>query len=326
MPSGITHMILSRLVLDEVAEARNGKIKQFLNKERGLYILGSVGPDLPYMPTPMQYKKTKELANTMHTSATNSVPLKGLAAAKENFKAGKISEAKALFAFYTGYCSHIVADGIIHPFVRDMVGDYEKAITEHQTLEVKLDVLIADKYFDGDCSSMDIHEELDFLKDSNHSELIFSNYAQLLNEIYPNWHIVADQVKTWSERIDTIFDVATGSFPDWYRGLMGDLGLSHQHINVVRAESKQLIELTLPKLHEGIQPPWNYMNKPLVNIFDDIIPQYLRIFPKVALSAYEYVFENGPEPVNFILEINLDTGRLLTSSNFNEGHAYGRLV
>ncbi len=31
-----------------------------------------------------------------------------------------------MFTFFLGYISHVLADGIIHPFVRDKVGEYSE--------------------------------------------------------------------------------------------------------------------------------------------------------------------------------------------------------
>lgn len=315
-------MMLSREVIEKLRELKDGKIARILNRERGAFVAGSVGPDLPYMPVAI-LKPTSKLADEIHTKSTNKIPLHGLKKAKELFEQGNEKDAKVLFAFYMGYASHLSADGVIHPFVRDMVGDYEQAKIAHRTLEVKLDVLLADHFFDGDCVNMKIHEELSYLKDSANESLIYESFAEAINQAFPGWNIKSDIVEKWVVNMDVLFDVASGSFPAWYRDIFGEKGLVHKQLDEIRLEKESLIILKQPKPHDGFDLPHNCYKKPVVNLIDDVIPVYFSVFPKIAFSVYEYVFENGPEPTEAILEINLDTGRLLAQSDFNSGPAYG---
>ncbi|MAF79233.1 MAG: hypothetical protein CME60_13810, partial [Halobacteriovoraceae bacterium] len=50
------------------------------------------------------------------------------------------------FSFFLGFASHVVADGVIHPFVRDKVGDYDNNATEHRLLEMRLDVILLNEF------------------------------------------------------------------------------------------------------------------------------------------------------------------------------------
>lgn len=324
MPSGITHMMLSRKSLEYLQEVEDGKIVDILNLERGAFIMGSVGPDLPYVPALLP---NNELANSFHTSNTNKIPLAGLARAKKLFAEGKAKEAKAVFALFVGYCSHLCADGIIHPFVRDMVGDYEIAKVEHRTLEVKLDVVLADYFFEGDCATIDIHDELDSLQDSQAEELIYISYKEIVNELFSGHDIDTAQVKRWVRGMRAMFELTgTTVFPHFYRSMMGDRGLSHEDIKDILLEADKLVNLTSPKPHDGKELPYNFLNKPVVNLINDVIPMYFKVFPKIAQAAYDYVFEEGPVPTETILEINLDTGRLLAANEFNSGPAYKDLA
>lgn len=325
MPSGITHMMLSREVTEKLHELKDGKIARILNRERGAFIAGSVGPDLPYMPVAI-FKPTSKLADEIHTKSTNKIPLYGLKKARELFEQGNEKDAKVLFAFYLGYASHLSADGVIHPFVRDMVGDYEHAKVAHRTLEVKLDVLLADHFFDGNCVNMKIHEELSYLKDSANESIIYESFADAINQAFPGWNITNDLVEKWVINMDILFDVASGSFPAWYRDIFGEKGLVHKQLDEIRSDRESLIVLKTPKPHDEKQLPHNFMEQDVVNLIDDVIPMYFSVFPKIATAAFEYVFENGPEPTETILEINLDTGRLLAQSDFNLGPAYRGLA
>lgn len=323
MPSGVSHMLLSRESLEYLQDIKCGKIKDILNLERGAFIMGSVGPDLPYVPAPIP---KSDLADSFHTHNTNKIPLFGLSKAKSLFKDGDVPSSKAVFALFLGYASHLSADGCIHPFVRDMVGDYELAKVAHRTLEVKLDVLLADYYFEGNCSSIDVHDELDFLKNSASEELLYSIYADAVNQCFYGNNIESSEVKRWVKGMSLMFEVTSGNFPVWYKNVMGEKGLAHKDIQDILKEKKSLVTLTKPKPHNGLELPHNFLNKETVNLLEDVIPIYFKVFPKIAESAYEYVFEDGPLPDTTILEINLDTGRLLISNNFNEGPAYGSMV
>ena len=61
------------------------------------------------------------------------------------------------FCFFVGYIAHIVADGIIHPFIRDMVGDYHEHQEEHRVLEMKLDVLLYDYLTESSGSALNLN-------------------------------------------------------------------------------------------------------------------------------------------------------------------------
>lgn len=324
MPSGITHMMLSRKSLEDLQDVKHGKIADILNLERGAFIMGSVGPDLPYVPA---FLPNNALADSFHTANTNKIPLAGLARARKLYTEGKSQDAKAVFALFVGYCSHLCADGIIHPFVRDMVGDYETAKVEHRTLEVKLDVVLADYFFDGDCATIDIHDELDALQDSQSEDLLYSSYQEVVNENFPGYDLDSAQVKRWVKGMRLMFEF-TGStvFPHFYRSMMGGKGLSHEDIKDIRQEKEKLIILKDPKPHDGKDLPHNFLQKETVNLIEDVIPMYFKVFPKIAVAAYEYVFEEGAVPTETILEINLDTGRLLVATDFNKGPAYKDLA
>lgn len=241
MPSGITHMIISIKAVDQMDHIKEDQLQMLIHNNRGAYIMGCVGPDLPYM-TLMDvevWKNRKEVADHLHYEKTNEVPLKGFAHAKKLFEEGKQDEADALFAFYLGYCSHVIADGIVHPFVRDMVGDYEVAATPHRVLEMKLDVLVAEHLFKKDVNQINFHDELEWRKEISSMPIIYSSFADIIKETYGH-DVTAKEVSGWVDTMDFVFDFTTGNFPFWYQKLLGNKGLSHKDLSNVRAEKDSL--------------------------------------------------------------------------------------
>src|SRR5690349_11961144 len=109
MPSGITHMMISRKALDRITEQKNGDVHALLQSYRGPFIAGCVAPDLPYMTlTDLNpFSSRKVIADSMHYSNTNQVPLLGLKEARDFAQSGQKEKAEALFSFYIGYCSHL---------------------------------------------------------------------------------------------------------------------------------------------------------------------------------------------------------------------------
>lgn len=318
MPAGLTHISLSRLCLDWISpEARTAKI--ILNAEIGPYLLGCIGPDIPYMGNfeNNPFSNNNDVADSLHYHKTNQLPLQGLVLAKKELAAGNTELADSLFAFFIGYASHLIADGIIHPFVRDMVGDYEPNKTEHRALEMKLDVLVATKLLGVEVNGVSIQDDLQWIEASPHITQVLKAFSELIKEIH-NKDLSISKLSDLADGMKLALDIAEGQFPEWYRSFGGKHALAYMNQNEVFAKEIDLTILTLPKdaAEKGLIQ--NFMKKNEVSFFEDVIPQYFNTFPKVIEGAYKFVYEEGPEITDLIPAINLDTGRMIANQDLKE--------
>jgi hypothetical protein len=141
MPSGYTHCILAQ-EFNERSKHGNTNLKFLLQEKIRYFQLGALGPDLAYSQQ-IKMSDQKKVSDKLHYEFTNQVPLRAF----EKIKALPESNIKdELFCFFLGYLSHLVADGVIHPFIRDKVGDYEANATAHRVLEMNLDVILMHEF------------------------------------------------------------------------------------------------------------------------------------------------------------------------------------
>lgn len=314
MPAGITHMTLSRVALNELHGFSGFDAKHLLNDLIGAYLMGSLGPDLPYMGNfdNNPWSGNDAVADDLHYKKTNQVPLKGLELAKKAMENGDVELAQTRFAFFLGYASHLIADGIIHPYIRDTVGDYEVAKTEHRTLEMKLDVLVAAKYLGVENNGVSIQEDLDFIVDHERIDEVFEDYRELINSIHGH-DLPAGKITELAQGMQRALAFAEGKFPEWYGSFLGEGGAAYMDYADIKKQEEKITNLGLPIDAEKKGLTTNFAGRTSINFFKDVLPRYYGIFPDVITAAYDYVFNNGPEITSLLPEINFDTGRLLTN-------------
>ncbi len=319
MPSGITHILLSRKVLDYITGVNGDAIRALLNRERGAFVLGSVAPDLPYLSIADfdLLSNEEKIADDLHIEHTNSVPLQGLLQARQQVEQKNTKLAEAIFAFYLGYCSHFTADCMIHPYVRDKVGDYIVAKKEHRILEMKLDVFVARKFMGTEVNGVSFQDELDWIEDCKLKVEIYGSYSGLLNIIY-GCNMNAENVQGWVSAMQRVFSLAEGEFPKWYRGLLGDPGVVFKNYEDLASEEAACLLLKKPIDAEKNGLVSNFMEKENVHFFDDVTKGYFDCFPLIIKKAYEAVFEGSGNIRDLLPEINFDNGRLVADNRLSE--------
>lgn len=303
MPGGITHLILALKSRNELDE----KPRKILDACQSAFLVGSIAPDLPYFSGADDdvLHNEKALADHMHYENTNLIPLLAFKELKSN--TGD-QERDWKFAFFAGYMSHVVGDGVIHPFVRDKVGDYSSHMTEHRKLEMKLDVLFAHHEYDTNFRNSGIPLILkDFGSADSHRESVFSLFSSLILEIYDK-NIAAGQIAGWLKAVQRIFRAAT--FLPWY-GPLGLTGAAYSDYEKLAEQKSKILTLgDPPDLGEhGLNG--NFAELPRVDFYEHCVPKFLEKFRKLVSAAYSFVYENGPNPMTDFQPINLDTGRLL---------------
>jgi len=309
MPSGLTHIMLVDEFISSLWEnsPENPVVDIFQNNYE-CFLTGSVGPDLPYASEIDVdfFTKQTELADLFHYETTNQIPLKAF----EQIEAMPNSDIKnKLFSFFLGYSSHIIADGIIHPFVRDKIGEYQTHSAEHRGLELTLDVLIHD-YFHSDNGTSDIrkYNKQDIFKDFlmlPEKTLIVDLFSNLISDVYGK-QASSGRIKIWIRGIYDAFNFTTGDWPKWTR--KNDLVRSYLTPNisdVINEKDKYLI-LTTPKYWNE-----NFLKRDSISLTKDCIPQFFKVMKAFSQKAYSFVYDMGVELTGKDLpNINLDNGLL----------------
>lgn len=314
MASGLTHILLTKMLQDKFED---GKLKNILAFSADSFQVGAVAPDLPYasiLDNDFFWGNESPLADKFHYEKTNHIPLQSMKILK-SIK-GQINEEIHcyMFSFFLGYISHVFADGIIHPFVRDKVGDYKDHQAEHRSLEMQLDVLLYEEItkktgFTGELNYTNIHDELENFTYLEGVNEIIKMFSILIKDTY-NEDYSVKKILGWVEGLHRMFGFAEGDHPRFYRNLKVN---SYTYRNRDDINRENAIVLKKPVDRET-----NFLKAEKVDFFINCVPQYYSKFTEVALKAYEYVFENGQElNEEDIPAINLDTGRLINADSLD---------
>lgn len=314
MASGLTHILLTKKLQDHL---QDGDLKNILAFAADSFQVGAVAPDLPYagiVDDDFFFSNESSLADDFHYRATNQIPLLSLKKLKE--LNGKIETELNyhMFSFFLGYISHVVADGIIHPFVRDKVGEYNENQAAHRSLEMQLDVLFFEELtkksgFASELNYTNMHDELENFLSLSYKNDIAHSFSELINTVYQQNYSI-DKILGWIKGLHRMFEIAEGDHPRFYRVLEAN---SFTYRNRADIDFDNATKLNKPKDRAS-----NFLNTSEINFFDDCLPQYFKSFVPIAEKAFEYVFQKGMVlNERDIPAINLDTGRLLPSNNLD---------
>jgi len=313
MASGLTHILLTKKLQDKF---QDGKLKDILARCTDSFQVGAIAPDIPYASVADYdlFSNEEKLADKFHYKQTNQIPLQALKELKS--LNGNIDEGihYHLFSFFLGYTSHVFADGIIHPFVMDKVGEYALNKTEHRTFEMQLDVLFlaeltAKSGFVSELNYTNIHDELKNFAELDEASEIVTIFSHLIDKIYSEKFSV-EKILGWINGLHLLFAVAEGDHPKFFRS--SDIN-TFLYKNLEDIDRESVIILRKPK-----DRATNFVNREEVDFFKNVIPQYFAKYVAVAQKAFDFVYENGPSPdERDIPLINLDTGRLLPANNLD---------
>lgn len=314
MPSGLTHILLTKMLQNNLPD---GDLKNIIAYGSDSLIIGAVAPDVPYasLVDDALFHDEVFLADDFHYMNTNQMPLQSLVLLK-NIK-NKVSDDVhyRIFSFYLGYISHVFADGIIHPFVRDKVGDYAMNKTGHRELEMQLDVLLLNYvtkssgiYFELNFANM--HKELQNFSQIEGVAHIIDTFSSLIQLVY-NKKISQKQILGWIDGLYRLFDVAEGDYPVFITRLKCNTILYKRYNDI---DAEKVLNLKKPVDRER-----NFINAETINFIDHCLPQFFLKYITVAQRAYEFVYNDGCSLNDKdIPNINLDTGRLVENNDLNE--------
>lgn len=317
MASGITHILLMKNLQSILPD---GNLKKILQSGRDFLQVGAVGPDLPYASIADEdffFSTQSELADKFHYEKTNTLILRAFQEIRNNSTSFSIKEKRFMFSFFLGFAAHIIADGIIHPFVRDKVGNYHENQTAHRVLEMQLDVLLF-HYLTKKTNApinlnySNIHDELINFNNNFYPEVekVLQLFSKLIFEVYQLTYQTS-RINGWVKGLHRMFNVAEGKHPKIYRivGFINDF-LFADYVDLLE-KNKSILILEKPKDRD-----YNFLRKNQVHFFDDCIPHFYNAFIPIANQCYNYVYNNQGELTDIdIPPIDLDTGRDLASNN-----------
>ncbi len=317
MASGITHILLMKNLQ---ALLPDGELKRVIQSGRDFLQIGAVAPDLPYASIADNdfFLTTKsELADKFHYEKTNALILRSFQEIKKMNEPNKSREKRFLFSFFLGYAAHIVADGIIHPFVRDKVGDYSQNQTDHRVLEMQLDVLFyhhltMKSNAPINLNYSNIHNELVNFDRSFYREvdIVLDVFSKLIKEVYgivcsPN------EINGWVNGLHRMFSIAEGDHPKIYRVVGFINNFLFSNYEDLLEKHKEILTLTTPKDRD-----YNFLRKPQIHFFDDCLPKFYEVFIPLANKCYDYIYKDKEALTQLdIPPIDLDTGRDLAFHN-----------
>jgi len=317
MASGITHILLIKN-LQQVLPI--GKPKRKLAQARDFLQIGAIAPDLPYASIADDdffLTTESDLADKFHYEKTNELPLKAfqyIYSIKEDITK---TELNFMFSFFIGYISHLIADGIIHPFVRDKVGDYKQNQTAHRVLEMQLDVLFFEYLTKHSGKPLNlnytnIHDELINFDEGVYPEVnsVVKIFSDLINEVY-GLSYTSKKILGWVKAIHRMFGVAEGDHPAIYRNIGFIKPFLFPDLDELRDKNKDILVLTKP-----VDRVENFLKQPKIDFFDDCVPMFYEKFIPVLNKAYKFVYNDGEEITELDIKgIDLDTGRDLAVNN-----------
>ena len=317
MPSGISHMLLSRYLPVE----DDCPYRYKLRSNTRYFQIGSIAPDLPYASIADNNFLENEatLAKLFHFTETgqdkaqspNRLPLLGLERVTDIIYQGAAKrKCDALFWFLVGYASHVIADGICHPFVMDKVGRYKGSNkAAHRALEMGIDVLLFKHFTEASGHSIEAsYAGMDtFIRgfnDLKNADFILERFADLIETVY-TFPVAPKMIKGWVTGISRLFCWSTGRWPDWFRQLSVTAPYVFRQIGDLEGREDDYLILGRPRFWDR-----NFRNTPTVHFLDDCLPRFNRLMKLFVDKAYAYVYKSGPKiSEDDLPAFSLDTGR-----------------
>lgn len=314
MPSGITHILLTKKLQDEIPDST---LNYILADSSAFLTIGAVAPDLPYASiadVDTFLLRQSGLADNFHYLKTNQIPLRSLTHLKSIRDNTNEQLFYQMFSFFLGYISHVVADGIFHPFIRDQVGNYAQNKSAHRSLELQLDVLYyrfvtKNSGYPLELIYTDIQKELLNYQSNQDWQETFQVFSQLISDVYGIADTV-ENIKDWTRGLDNMFSLAGGDHLEIIRKQEAN---SFQFKNGKDINASKVLILTKP-----IDRDVNFLQRDKIDCFQDCVPMFFNKFVLIAQNAYKFIFEEGPPLTEVdIPAIDLDTGRLIVNDNLN---------
>jgi hypothetical protein len=317
MPSGNTHILLVKNIPEDQLRL---EIKNLL--DAGIYFLqvGAVAPDLPYASiadSDLFLHSQMEVADDFHYKHTNQIPLLALQEIKLSIHDYSKLEQSYLFSFFCGYISHVVADGVMHPFVLDKVGEYKTHAKEHRILEMQLDVIFYHHLslasgIPGELNRAKICDELKNLSKDKETLAVMKVFSKTIQTVY-GVSFTEEKIIDWASGLHNLFQASEGKFPQVLRGINFIKSYLSPLYEDIKHDEENILTLKSPT---DPHQKDNFLKKEQIHFINDCVPQFYAKFIPLVSRAYNYIFENGPALTeDDIFGIDLDTGRPIAQHN-----------
>lgn len=320
MPSGISHMLLVRNL---PVEDRPYRYQMHSNSR---YVqLGSIAPDIPYGAIADNdiFQDRDEIADLLHFTKTNQdeslspekIPLAGFKRVKERReKEGGSRESDALFWFFAGYASHVIGDGVGHPFVMDKVGRYEGSNkAQHRALELGLDVILHNHFSPGEGREATLTSMDSFMKglgELKYSDSVLGEFAFLIRSVY-NKNFSGSEIKEWLRGFSRIYWFFTGNWPSWLRNIEKTSPWVFRRTEDIKGREDDYLTLKKPLFWEE-----NFLKREEIHFIKDIIPRFNILMKEFLDRAWSWVYDGGdPLTSEDLPSLCLDTGRIVADPN-----------
>jgi len=304
MPAGFTHIMLAKNFNDKSNHGHDD-LENLLLSFIDYFQVGAIAPDLPYSQIPNQFNNEEEIADDFHWHDTNLVPLLSLNKIKDM---PEDENKKRCLAFVLGHMAHIVADGVVHPYVRDKVGSYSGHETEHRLLEMRLDVLLAEHIDGTEINCAGYQDQIRNVLGGFDS--VANLFSKVINQVYKKSTDANDIIK-WVKFMETLFEAASNKHNQYYAYIPGISGFLYKDCDELKANKKQ--DLILLK-DDAVGRDINFRGQD-IRFFEDCLPKFYEVFGEIAVKAYKYVYEQGAFNEKDLPAINLDTGRTIINDN-----------
>ncbi len=143
MPATYAHFLITDKALIQFSEdpTLDRRLRALVLRSSHFAHLGCVSPDYPYLD--FKQPRQKLWADHMHYDHTGDLLHSMVRGLLERRTAGiDRPEFFVPFCWTLGYLSHVTADLVVHPVVRNIVGDYTGHETAHRECEMLQDVHI----------------------------------------------------------------------------------------------------------------------------------------------------------------------------------------
>ena len=139
MPAAYAHVMITDRALSQYRDAASvdPPFTAAVLRYSHFIRLGCISPDYPYLD-PLQFGQSS-WADHMHYDHTGDL-VQTMARRLMDLKGMERPEFSIPFAWTLGYISHVTADLVVHPVVRNIVGDYARNKDAHRHCEMVQDV------------------------------------------------------------------------------------------------------------------------------------------------------------------------------------------
>jgi Zinc dependent phospholipase C len=188
MPGPYAHITLLYELL------RPGRLESIFTRLSGLDVdletyfpycaLGAVSPDFPNLAK--WDDSASQWADAMHCTRA----CKMIASGVRRIRDSEGADRGKMLAWLLGYCSHVVADVTIHPFVQAKVGVYSENQRQHRICEMNQDSHIYRRMNLGEIGESDVFAQTVAQSSSSNDKTLLDRdivtlWEGMLNDVYP---------------------------------------------------------------------------------------------------------------------------------------------